>query len=220
MKGVVMTSRRQFLVNSASLALLSSAARAIASSPSSKFLGRQAESVPSEVSSEQWMNEWMNQTKRSESGNLFLSRFVEPMYFLTAPITWTPNEDQHGYERVTVPVGFVTDLASIPRTFYSALRPDGEYAYAAIIHDYLYWTQSRPRETADMIFKFAMQDFEVGPMTVGVIYKAVRVAGGASWDEDERLKRGGEKRILKIFPSAPNTRWANFKNNPQVFADS
>ena len=48
-----------------------------------------------------------------------------------------------------MPTGFVTDFASIPPIFYSVLRPDGEYAYAAVIHDYLYWTQTRPREDAD-----------------------------------------------------------------------
>jgi hypothetical protein len=45
--------------------------------------------------------------------------------------------------------------------FWSALRPDGEYAYAAVVHDYLYWTQSRSREEADQILKMAMEDSEV-----------------------------------------------------------
>ena len=83
---------------------------------------------------ESWMNEWMSVSK-APGGMLRLSRFREPIYFLTAPISWTPNPGQDAYGAVTVPTGFVTDFASIPRIFWSALRPDGEYAYAAVVHD-------------------------------------------------------------------------------------
>jgi hypothetical protein len=77
---------------------------------------------------ENWMNEWMNISK-APGGVLKISRFREPIYFLIAPISWKPNPGQEKYEAVNVPTGFVTDFASIPRVFYSVLRPDGEYAY-------------------------------------------------------------------------------------------
>jgi len=108
-----------------------------------------------DVSIEAWMNEWMGVSK-APGGVLRISRFREPIYFLTAPISWTPNPGQERYEAVSVPNGFVTDFASIPRIFWSALRPDGEHAYAAVVHDYLYWTQIRSREEADHILKMAM----------------------------------------------------------------
>lgn len=117
------------------------------------------------MSIETWMNEWMSVSK-APGGMLRISRFREPIYFLTAPISWTPNPGQERYAAVTVPKGFVTDFASIPRPFWSALRPDGEYAYAAVVHDYLYWTQTRSREEADDILKMAMEDFDVGTLTV------------------------------------------------------
>src|SRR4051794_19430354 len=76
--------------------------------------------------------------KKASDSPLYFGRFKEPIYFLTAPITWKPNPNQIGKaEAVEAPAGFVTDLASVPRAFFSLLRPDDDYAYAAIIHDYL-----------------------------------------------------------------------------------
>jgi hypothetical protein len=121
------------------------------------------------------------------------------------------------YRPVTVPSGFVTDFASIPRAFWSALRPDGDYAYAAIIHDYLYWTQPVTRETADEILRFAMQDLFVESTTVTVIHRAVRLGGGRAWDDNARLKGMGEKRVLKRLPETPTVRWTDWKKMPDVF---
>ncbi|TKB69473.1 MAG: DUF1353 domain-containing protein [Nitrospira sp.] len=149
---------------------------------------------------------------------LRISRFREPIYFLTAPISWTPNPGQERYAAVTVPKGFVTDFASIPRIFWSALRPDGEYAYAAVVHDYLYWTQTRSREEADQILKMAMEDFKISALTVGAMYSAVRVGGGSSWDGNAQKKSQGEKRILAKFPQDPRMKWEDWKQRPGVFA--
>ncbi len=175
--------------------------------------------IPQTKPAEDWMNALMNSGTRGAEGALYLGRFVEPMYFLLEPINWTPNPGQEQYQSVTAPTGFVTDLASIPQIFWSLLRPDGEYAYAAILHDYLYWTQTRSRETADMIFKFSMQDFKVPKSTIATIYEAVRSGGGASWDNNSKLRRAGEKRVLKQFPNDPTTRWATWKHKAGVFTD-
>jgi uncharacterized protein DUF1353 len=180
------------------------------------FAAKEKEEAPTKNSPEEWMSAWMNKAKDVEGG-LFVGRFVEPIYFLTNPITWKPNPGQEQYKPVTAPVGFVTDFASIPRVFWSLLRPDGEYAYAAVIHDYLYWTQDRPRETADTIFKFAMQDFSVGTVSANAIYRAVRVGGSGAWNGDSQLKAAGEKRILRRLPDDPRTRWEDWKKRPDVF---
>ena len=165
---------------------------------------------------ETWMNEWMS-IHRAPGGILKLSRFREPIYFLIAPISWAPNPGQEPYAAVTVPTGFVTDLASIPKIFWSLLRPDGEYAYAAIVHDYLYWQQTRPREEADAIFKMAMEDFEIHTLTVQTIYRAVRAGGAVAWKGNAEKKAQGERRLLMKFPQDPRTRWADWKLRPGVF---
>jgi hypothetical protein len=165
---------------------------------------------------EAWMNEWMKRDK-DVAGALHLGRFADPMYFLLNPIKWKPNTDQMGYNAVAVPVGFVTDLTSVPRIFWSVFRPDGLYTYPAIVHDYLYWTQSTSREVADKIFKFGMEDLGVNRVTIAALYEAVHLAGQSAWNENTRLKSSGEKRILSVFPDDPRTRWDNWKKIPSHF---
>lgn len=174
-----------------------------------------ADDAPMERSAEQWMKEWMD--VKLPVGTLHLSRFRDPIYFLIKQVSWRPNPGQEAHPRVDVPVGFVTDFASIPRIFWSLLRPDGEYTYAAIVHDYLYWTQTRPRDVADLIFKFGMEDFRVSSNTVSLVYDAVRLGGGSAWDNNTRLRTQGEKRILKRFPDDPRVSWDDWKRVPDVF---
>jgi hypothetical protein len=165
---------------------------------------------------ETWMKEWMSISK-APGGMLRISRFREPIYFLTAPISWTPNLGQEQYEAVTVPPGFVTDFASIPRVFWSVLRPDGEYAYAAVVHDYLYWTQTRSREEADHILKMAMEDFDIDTVAVATIYNAVRLGGRVAWNDNTGTKEKGEQRVLRRFPQDPRITWEDWKQRPGVF---
>lgn len=131
--------------------------------------------------------------------------------------TWTPNPGQT-YKGVSVPRGFVTDLTSIPQwAWISGLRPEGAYAYAALVHDYLYWEQDRPRDEADEIFLFAMEDSKVEKSRRNRIYNAVRLAGGNAWSNNAKLKAGGEKRVLKLFPTDFTVSWAEWKTKPGVF---
>jgi hypothetical protein len=162
------------------------------------------------------MDQWMK-IERESTGILYVGRFADPIYFLLKPITWKPNPGQEAFQAVSVPVGFVTDFASIPRMFWSALRPDGKYTYPAIVHDFLYWTQTRPREEADTIFKFGMEDFDIETMTSTAIYYAVYRFGSNAWNENARLKAKGEKRILKRFPVDPTTTWEKWKKRSDVF---
>lgn len=163
---------------------------------------------------------WMDEVLRTRALDkpLAISRFVEPMYYLLQPFTWTPNEDNGPtYHAVTVPRGFVTDLASIPRSLWSILPRDGDYAHAAILHDYLYWFQSTSREYADNVFRIAMRDLEVSPSQVSSIYGAVRTLGQSAWDSNARLRANGERRVLVKFPTVANTRWAVWKQFRDYF---
>lgn len=139
-------------------------------------------------------------------------------YVMNGTIRWYPDEGQDAQE-VEVPEGFVTDLASIPRVFWQVLRPEGRYAYAAVVHDYLYWTQTRPRLEADRILKFAMEDSGVNPRTIDLIYQAVRRFGKSAWDSNAREKRMGGRRFLKRFPDEFTIAWDDWKKRPDVFAE-
>ena len=82
----------------------------------------------------------------------------------------------------TVPAGFETDFASIPRAFWSLVgHPAGQYAQAAVLHDFLYRTKAVPRAEADRIFREAMQVLEVPAWQRWAMWAAVRVGGSAAY---------------------------------------
>jgi len=152
---------------------------------------------------------------------LKLQRFSDAMWLLLDDISWKPSSPEQKEPEVIAPRGFVTDLASIPRAFWSLLPRDGDYIYGAIIHDYLYWEQPTniKREDADLILKFAMQDFGVPGWQVNTIYEGVRAGGGGPWKSNAEEKCHGEKRTLVKFPESPTISWANWKKTPGVFAE-
>lgn len=86
-------------------------------------------------------------------------------------------------EVITVPAGFVTDLASIPRAFHWLIPVNGKHRAAAIIHDYLYVTKDRSRAEADSIFLEAMKSSGVRWSQRQTMYLAVRAGGWAAWSK-------------------------------------
>lgn len=165
---------------------------------------------------DEWMMQWM-QSPKATSGGLYVGKFADRVYFLTKEVLWEPNPGQRVQRMVRAPAGFVTDFASIPRLFWTLLPPDGAYAFAAIIHDYLYWYQPVARDEADLVLKYAMEDFKIGPVTIQAIYAAVRAGGGSAWRSNAALKAAGERRILKIYPPDAKIRWTEWKARADVF---
>ena len=135
------------------------------------------------------------------------------------PIYWTPPADapQNLPRSITVPAGFVSDLATIPQYFWWALPPTGRYGHAAILHDWLYWEQECPRAVADRVFEVAMAELNVDLPLRKAMWAAVRVGGGDYWIEATAEKRRGESRVLKRMPETPVS-FAEWKTNPDVFA--
>jgi len=82
---------------------------------------------------------------------------------------------------ITVPAGFVTDLASIPRLFWNILPPFGKYTEAAVVHDWVYRNHLFPRAICDAILLEAMQLCGVNWISRQIIYRNVRAFGWAAW---------------------------------------
>ncbi|MDF7806215.1 DUF1353 domain-containing protein [Pontiellaceae bacterium B12219] len=82
---------------------------------------------------------------------------------------------------ITVPAGFETDFASVPRLFWRIIPPWGRYSAAAVVHDYLYATASVTRYEADRIFLDLMKRLGVPLWKRRLMYRAVRLGGWASW---------------------------------------
>lgn len=80
---------------------------------------------------------------------------------------------------ITVPAGFETDGASIPKLFWTLFAPFGPYFHAAVIHDYLYSAHNDKfsRLQSDLIFKEAMYNSNVRWPTREVVFNAVRSFG-------------------------------------------
>ena len=163
-----------------------------------------------------WIVEWMNKPRASNL-TLNLGRFADAIYFLRAPANWAPNPGQEALPKVDVPIGFVTDFASIPRIFWTALPKDDVYTYPAIIHDYLYWEQPITRENADKVLLHSMDDFKVAAWARDAIYAGVRAGGASAWNDNASRKAAGERRILKVYPTDPTVRWDEWRIRPGVF---
>lgn len=114
---------------------------------------------------------------------------------------------------VTVPVGFVTDFASIPQALQSIIRQNGLYILPAVVHDYLYWKQTCSREQADQILLLAMIENKVADIHRTAIHAAVRAAGGFAWDDNARERAA---RLLRILPKermtiTASTLWPDYR---------
>lgn len=84
---------------------------------------------------------------------------------------------------ISVPVGFVTDFASVPRFFWRVLPPTGRYGKAAVVHDYLYGSHLVAKPVADRVFLEAMTRLGVNRFTRSIMYWAVRLFGGTAYAE-------------------------------------
>jgi hypothetical protein len=114
------------------------------------------------------------------------------VWALTRPLVWTGDRDTF-----TVPEGFRTDFATVPRFLHWLVLPYGAYTRAAVLHDYLLdivaderarveWRANgrgpgafRPPLTsrdADGIFRRAMRDLGVPWSKRWVMWAAVRLA--------------------------------------------
>jgi len=84
-------------------------------------------------------------------------------------------------KEITVPAGFKTDFASVPRLFWNLAPPWGKYSRAAVVHDWLYQSGITEKDVADLIFKALMIRYGVPAWKAEVMYKAVKWFGGAAW---------------------------------------
>jgi len=94
---------------------------------------------------------------------------------------------------ISVPVGTVTDFASIPLGLRNILSPTGRYGKAAVVHDLLYQTgragsREITRREADDVLDEGMQVLEVGRFTRWVIMAGIRLGGWVAWNKYRRAE--------------------------------
>ena len=121
--------------------------------------------------------------------------------------TWVTRKE-FGYDvgskesndKIDVPIGFMTDFASVPQPFWIILPRWGKYGNAAVIHDYLYKVQTRSRRKADGIFREGMGVLAVPGWQIFCMYWAVRLLGWLAWQGSKRANKRGVIRIALILP--------------------
>ena len=88
-----------------------------------------------------------------------------------------PNSSQV----LSIPIGFVSDYASIPRVFRGLVSGSDNTKLPSVLHDYLYRKGIGKRKWADQLFLDAMKESGVPWLKRRMVYSAVRVGGWASW---------------------------------------
>lgn len=138
-----------------------------------------------------------------------MSRFtnillVSPMadgkrWIIRSDFGYDVSEEGSG-ETINIPVGFMTDFASVPRLLWGMIPRWGKYGNAAVVHDYCYWEQYYTRKRSDEIFLEGMIILDVGPILRRLIFYSVRWFGFLAWRKNKRQKEQGVGRILKDIP--------------------
>lgn len=80
-----------------------------------------------------------------------------------------------------VPMGFLTDFASVPRVPFAYWLAGNTAHGAAIVHDYLYQTHRTDRATADRVFDEAMEVEGEPAWRRWMMWLAVRTVGMWAW---------------------------------------
>jgi hypothetical protein len=106
------------------------------------------------------------------------------VWILLDPFTYETKDRQV----ITVPEGFDTDFASIPRPLWAFYPPTGAYKEAAVIHDYMYYMQrlgDEPwsREKVDALFLEAMEELGIPYLRRKLFYYMVRSFGWKYWNK-------------------------------------
>ena len=138
-----------------------------------------------------------------------MSKFTDVL--IVSPLadgrTWVTRKE-FGYDigeegsgnSIDVPIGFMTDFASVPRPLWWLIPRWGKYGNAAVIHDYCYWEQRFSRKEADRIFREGMEVLGVPKCKRTLMYCAVRLGGKCAWWGNERKRDKGISRVAARMP--------------------
>ena len=97
-------------------------------------------------------------------------------------------------DTIEVPVGFVTDLGSVPQILWNLIPPIGKPLRGYVLHDWLYFQQARSRAKSDGILLEAMGVAGVNWFKRWTIYLGVRSGGWIAWSQNKK-KKESEKHV-------------------------
>ncbi len=91
--------------------------------------------------------------------------------------------------RIEVPVGFITNLASIPRLLRAVLNVNGKSRKAAVLHDFLYCSQILSRADADNLFYEALLSEGMSKSLARIYWSGVRAGGWMHYRKQSGLTK-------------------------------
>ena len=102
-------------------------------------------------------------------------------------------------DTITVPKGFITDFASIPKGVRWIIGgPLGRYGKAAVIHDYLFATQQRSLKETNQIFLEGMKVLGVSWIKRTTMYSMVVTFSWISWNKAKKKYRVALKDMREL----------------------
>ena len=97
---------------------------------------------------------------------------------VVSPLVWeTPGQ------RIIVPKGFLTDLASIPKILRNIFDPDGCSRQPAVMHDWNYRTHTMTREQCDQLLHDSLLACGESAVAAWCYQKGVRLGGSLSYTD-------------------------------------
>ncbi|OHC11108.1 MAG: hypothetical protein A2002_02210 [Pseudomonadales bacterium GWC1_66_9] len=136
------------------------------------------------------------------SGPLDLRAHLPGEWVLLAPLIYVSADGRS----ITVPAGFITDLASIPALLRPVFDPADSSRQSAVLHDWLYCAQTTTRAQADALFLEALEQCGVGFVRRWTMYCGVRVGGWMYWNRrdglgpDDFADNDGQQRMSALAP--------------------
>lgn len=116
-------------------------------------------------------------------------------WVLEAPMTYDRRD---GWPPIIVPRGFVTDLTSVPKSLRSFVSVVGPYVRAAVLHDYLFWTQGCTRGQADRIMYYAMIDSGTPQRKARKIYRGLKIGSERAYRNNQAERAQGLPKFLPL----------------------
>jgi hypothetical protein len=112
----------------------------------------------------------------------FSTDLIAKYNFIDHSVIWTLHEPlvyiATDGTRIEIPSGFVTDLATVPRIFWSIFPTSWSYDPATVLHDYLLYSSEEKTQKdidyANDMFEEAMYSVNVNKIQICVMMVAVR----------------------------------------------
>lgn len=96
------------------------------------------------------------------------------------PVTLTDGDS------ITIPAGYKTDFASVPRIFRGIIWGSGNHNLATLIHDWLYDNQVGTRLAADKEMLYWLKASGCSKIKAYTMYYACRIGGRSWWNSPSK----------------------------------